>query len=99
MQIHELYGQTEAAGPISCTPYGAHTPDNVGVPIFGLELKLVDVPELGYTTKNGCGEVCCRSEFISKGYYKMPEKTAEMFDSDHWLHTGDIGTWLTVRES
>jgi len=39
----------------------------------------------------GRGEVLIRGNTISLGYYCMPEKTKEEFDSDGWFHTGDIG--------
>ncbi|XP_055355742.1 long-chain-fatty-acid--CoA ligase 1-like [Paramacrobiotus metropolitanus] len=92
--IFEAYGQSEACGPITCTPYGEVSADHVGVPFFNVEVKLVDVPEMGYYASDGKGEICSRSPCNMHGYFKMPEKTAETIDKDGWLHTGDIGMWL-----
>jgi len=37
------------------------------------------------------GEIVTRSDCVMKGYYKMPQATAEVIDHDGWLHTGDLG--------
>jgi fatty-acyl-CoA synthase len=37
------------------------------------------------------GEIVTRGYHIMKGYYKMPEATAQVIDKDGWLHTGDLG--------
>ena len=88
-----MYGQTEACGPITATKFGDCTTGHVGIPFVDVEIKLVDVPDMGYFAKDQCGEICSRSKFNMRGYYKMPEKTAETLDEDGFVHTGDIGMW------
>lgn len=92
-EITIAYGQTEAS-PV-CTQ--TTTDDSietrvttVGKALPHIECKIVD-PETGETLPaNTPGEFCARGYNIMKGYYKMPEATAQAIDEDGWLHTGDL---------
>jgi long-chain acyl-CoA synthetase len=59
-----------------------------------VELKLVDVPELGYLTSDKPyprGEIIVRSDKVAPGYHRDIEGTREVFTSDGWYYTADIG--------
>ena len=87
------YGQTEASPATTMSK----TTDSleqrvatVGLPIFGVECKIID-PETGVELGDDePGEFCSRGYNTMKGYYKMPEATAATIDEDGWLHSGDI---------
>jgi fatty acid CoA ligase FadD9 len=58
-----------------------------------IDYKLVDVPELGYfrTDKpHPRGELLVKSETAMPGYFKRPDVTAEVFDSEGYYRTGDV---------
>jgi acyl-CoA synthetase (AMP-forming)/AMP-acid ligase II len=91
-----MYGMTETAGTIVALPPEDHDPAggdrmrSVGVPLPGVELKIVDSE--GRTLPTGeVGEVLTRSVANMAGYHHRPEQTAETIDADGWLHTGDAG--------
>ncbi|KAI0712575.1 acetyl-CoA synthetase-like protein [Earliella scabrosa] len=94
--IAEGYGMTENSG--CCTTVWPSDPSSggtVGAPTSITEIKLVDVPELGYRSTDKPfprGELCMRGAQRFIGYYKDEAKTKETIDEDGWLHTGDIAT-------
>jgi long-chain acyl-CoA synthetase len=79
--ILEGYGLTE-----TCPILAANHPDafkfgSVGRAIPGVELKIA--PD---------GEILARGGNVAtRGYFKKPEATAEVFETGGWFHTGDIG--------
>jgi long-chain acyl-CoA synthetase len=78
LPILQAYGLTENV----CTAFNRadnHRFGTVGQPMPGCEIKLAEDKE-----------ILLRSEMMFSGYYKEPEKSAEMF-SDGWLVTGDLG--------
>ncbi len=95
MHLSELtsaFGLTEAAPGVTQTRKNDSVErrvTSVGVPLEGVEVKIAE-PETGETLgDNEPGELCCRGYNVMKGYYKMPEATAQAVDADGWLHTGD----------
>jgi len=64
----------------------------VGQRLPGIEVRIV-TPETNTEVPPGTpGEVVCRGYNVMKGYYNMPEATAQAVDKDGWLHSGDLGT-------
>ena len=95
-QITSVYGLTE--GSPGFTQTSVDDPlelrvETVGRKLPNCEIKVVD-PETGETVGPGeVGEICSRGYNVMKGYYKMPDKTAEAIDKDGWLHSGDLVTY------
>jgi long-chain acyl-CoA synthetase len=79
VNFSEVYGMSENSGGMTWSPYEGR-PGYVGKPWPGTEVVLADD-----------GEVLCRGGIVSRGYLNDPQRTAETFDADGWLHTGDIG--------
>ena len=90
-RILERYGMTETNMNTS-NPYdGDRRAGTVGFPLPGVELKVTD-PETGAPVANGeIGQIEVRGPNVFKGYWKMPEKTAEELRADGFFITGDLG--------
>jgi len=67
---------------------------SIGLPIWGVELRLVDAAGAVVTDADVPGEIQVKGHNVMKGYYKRPEATAEAI-VDGWFATGDIA----VRDS
>jgi fatty-acyl-CoA synthase len=93
-EITICYGLTEASPVISQTRPGddlKRRTETVGTAMPGVEIKLVDPKTGADVTGDRQGEICCRGYNVMKGYYRMPEATAEVIDTSGWLRTGDLG--------
>ena len=94
-EIVIVFGQTEASPGCTMTTTSDSIDkrvNTVGRAFPGVECKIID-PESGEELPiNTPGEFCARGYNIIKGYYKMPEATAQAIDKDGWLHTGDLCT-------
>ncbi|MEM9691750.1 MAG: AMP-binding protein, partial [Myxococcota bacterium] len=64
---------------------------SIGLPIWGVEMRLEDADGNIVTETDKPGEICIRGHNVMKGYYKRPEVNREQI-KDGWFHTGDIGT-------
>ena len=80
IRIYEGYGLSEASPVVSLNTEEATKLGSVGKTIPGVEAKI----------DKETGELLVKGDNIMKGYYNNPELTAEVIDSDGWLHTGDI---------
>ncbi|PID93661.1 MAG: long-chain fatty acid--CoA ligase [Bacteroidetes bacterium] len=82
IDIMEGYGLTETSPVIAVSNYAPHGRQfgTVGPPTRGVKVKIEQD-----------GEICTKSPSVMMGYYKAPELTAEVTDSEGWFHTGDLG--------
>jgi acyl-CoA synthetase (AMP-forming)/AMP-acid ligase II len=89
------YGMTEAAGIVATGHDGMDRElgfTRLGVPLIGVEVRIVD-PETGEECPTGTrGEICLRGYSVFDGYYRDAEKNQTSFDAQGWFHTGDVGS-------
>jgi malonyl-CoA/methylmalonyl-CoA synthetase len=93
-EILERYGMSETGMLVGNPIDGPRLPGTVGVPLPGVELRLVDAD--GQRVAAGTeGEVEVRGPNVFSGYWRAPEKTAASFREDaegrRWFRTGDRG--------
>ncbi|WP_063658337.1 AMP-binding protein [Aliivibrio fischeri] len=92
LNITEAWGMTETFAYSTLNhPYRSDKVGSVGTAGPGVELKIADDEE-----------ILVKGDSLFEGYYKNDEATAETFNKDGWLHTGDIGSidsegFLTIQ--
>ena len=77
----EGYGMSETTAALTAGDPDKPCFGSVGRALKGVTLKIADD-----------GEILAKGRNITKGYLHMPEQTAELFDADGWLCTGDLGS-------
>jgi long-chain acyl-CoA synthetase len=92
--LFELYGMSETTGPATTNLPNAFRLGSVGKALPGVEVELAADDEL-----------LMRGGVITDGYYKLPTDTAEAFDAEGWLHSGDLAridddgfVWIVGRK-
>lgn len=75
----EGYGMSETAPIISFTRPGDVIPGCVGLPMSTVNVRIMN------------GEICVKGPNVMLGYYNRPEETAQVIDSEGFIHTGDLG--------
>jgi len=89
--ILERYGMTECGMSTSNPLEGARKAGTVGLPLPGVSLRVVD--DGGTPVAAGeIGQIEFKGPNVFKGYWRMPEKTAEEFTADGYFRSGDLGT-------
>ena len=93
-EITICYGLTETSPVFTQTSAEddiEHKCETVGKKHPPVDVRVID-PADGHICGVGePGELCCKGYNVMKGYYKMPEATAEAIDENGYLHSGDLG--------
>ncbi|MEU3642155.1 acyl-CoA synthetase [Lentzea sp. NPDC034063] len=90
-RVVERYGMTETLMNTSVRADGDRRPGAVGVPLPGVEVRLVDDAGLTLDDVGAIGEIQVRGPNLFTEYLNRPDATAEAF-ADGWFRTGDVGT-------
>jgi len=89
------YALTETTGGATIMEMSDDGIGVVGPPIPNAQIRLIDVPEMNYSSKdpNPSGEILISGPTVSIGYFEEKEKTDEVY-KDGWFYSGDIGCFL-----
>ncbi|MDQ3999740.1 MAG: long-chain fatty acid--CoA ligase [Actinomycetota bacterium] len=90
-RVYEGYGLSEASPVTHFNPtFAERRPGSIGVPIPSTDTRIVDVETGKEEMPVGePGELVVKGPQVMKGYWNMPEETAETL-RDGWLYTGDV---------
>jgi len=91
----EGYGLTETAAPSHANPPESPKLQCLGIPIFGVDSRVVDPVTLKELPPGEVGEIITCGPMVFKGYWRHPEATAAAFvefEGKRFFRTGDLGT-------
>ncbi len=94
LEFAEGYGLTEAISQTHWNPPDRPKLGSVGIPVFGVDARIVDVSTLAEVPQGEQGEIVINGPQIFKGYWNKPDATKEVFmeiDGKPFFRTGDIG--------
>ena len=91
-RILERYGMTETGMNSSNPLEGERRAGTVGTPLPGVEIRVTDANNQTVATHE-VGAVQVKGPNVFKGYWRLPDKTAEDFTEDNFFNTGDQGTF------
>ncbi|MFE5185662.1 acyl-CoA synthetase [Streptomyces sp. NPDC056628] len=91
-RVVERYGMTETLMNTSVRADGERRAGTVGVPLPGVELRLVEEDGTPLTSYDGesVGEIQVRGPNLFTGYLNRPDATRDAFTADGWFRTGDM---------
>ncbi|MGW4161858.1 long-chain-fatty-acid--CoA ligase [Streptomyces sp. NPDC004788] len=90
VQILEGYGLSETSPVVTFSdPHREPRPGSIGVPIWGVQVKLIHDDWSEVTGAGEVGEIAVKGHNVMKGYCNRPEATAEVI-KDGWFRTGDL---------
>ena len=90
----EGYGLTETAAPTHANPPERAKLQCLGIPIFGVDSRVIDPLTLQELPPGEVGEIISRGPMVFKGYWGHPEATRDAFievDGHRFFRTGDLG--------
>ena len=91
--LSEGWGMTETSPSGTFTPTSLPArPGSCGMPMPGIDFRFARLDgEAGYVAPGERGEICVKGPNIMKGYWNNPQATADAFDANGYMRTGDVG--------
>ncbi|XP_077546339.1 luciferin 4-monooxygenase-like isoform X2 [Haemaphysalis longicornis] len=96
--IHQGYGLSEVCSAIAYTRGMCHDFKTTGTPIPCVSIKVLDVVTRKKLGPGKCGEICIKGPTCFKGYLDNPDATAEIYDDEGYVKSGDTGYYSACGE-
>lgn len=94
LEYAEGYGLSETISATHMNPYHAPKPQCLGIPIIGVDSRVISLDTLEEVDPGVTGEIVVQGQQLFQGYWNRPEATAEAFvdvGGKRFFRTGDLG--------